>query len=121
MYVYLFIVCVPENCTCIQHMQYVCNACKSISEDEVMCIILIGSPVPGVQSNSFNIQIQPGMHAGMYLYVRVYIYVFIYIYYIRARDDCNRHLQQKNLFEKVTHAQTFLSLSPNWLCFVSNP
>ena len=96
MYVYLFIVCVPENCICIQHMHYVCNACKYISEDEVMCIILIGSPVPGVQANSSKIQIQPGMHACRYVSICtcVYIYTSIYIYitYVLvmiAIDICN--------------------------------
>lgn len=89
-------------------MHYVCNACKYISEDEVMCIILIGSPVPGVQANSSKIQIQPGMHACRYVSICtcVYIYVYIYIYYIRARDDCNRHLQHvKSIRKGYTCAQ----------------
>ena len=110
MYVYLFIVCVPENCTCIQHIYYVRNARKYISEDEVMCIILIGSPVPGVQANSFNIQIQPGRHCMqvyIYMYVCIYtsIYIYTYITYVLvmiAIEICNT----KNLFEKVTHVLT---------------
>ena len=70
-----------------------------------MCIILIGSPVPGVQANSFNIQIQPGRHCMqvyIYMYVCIYIrlYIYIYIYYIRARDDCNRNLQHEKSIRK---------------------
>lgn len=65
-----------------------------------MCIILIASPVPGAQANSFNTQIQPGMHACRYVSVCTCVCIRIYIYYIRACDDCNRHLQHEKSIRK---------------------
>ena len=42
----------------------------------------------------------------MYVCIYIYIYVYIYIYYIRARDDCNRHLQHvKSIRKGYTCAQ----------------